>query len=50
MSKYDSLISKIQNRYNPEQIREVSQKVFSDLSGIDKSIAKYIKMAMNEVD
>ncbi len=50
MSKYDSLISKIQDRYNPEHNREISLRVNSELSGIDKDIARYIKMAMNEVD
>lgn len=50
MSKYDSLISKIQDRYNPEQNREISMRVNSELSGIDKDVARYVKMAMNEVD
>lgn len=50
MSRYDSLISKIQDRYNPEHNREISLRVNSELSGIDKEVARYVKMAMNEVD
>lgn len=50
MSRYDSLISKIQDRYNPEHNREISSRVISELSGIDKEVARYVKMAMNEVD
>lgn len=50
MSRYDSFISKIQDRYNPEHNREIDLRVNSELSGIDKDVARYVKMAMNEVD
>ena len=50
MADYTSLINRIESRYNPESLREVREKSISSLSGIDKDIAKYVKLAMNEVD
>ena len=50
MADYTSLINRIESRYNPESLREVQEKSISSLSGIDKDIAKYVKLAMNEVD
>ena len=50
MADYTTLINRIESRYNPDSLREVRQNSISSLSGIDKDIAKYVKLAMNEVD
>lgn len=50
MAEYSNLIRKIENRYNPELIREVNERSIQSLVGIDRDVAKYIKLAMNEVD
>lgn len=50
MADYTRLINRIENRYNPESLREVRDNTIASLSGIDKDIAKYVKLAMNEVD
>ena len=50
MADYTSLINRIESRYNPDSLREVRLNSISSLSGIDKDIAKYVKLAMNEVD
>lgn len=50
MTDYNNLIGRIQGRYNPDSNRDVESRSIQDLIGIDRDIAKYIKMAMNEVD
>ena len=50
MSDYTTLINRIESRYNPDSIREVRENSISSITNIDKDIAKYIKLAMNEVD
>ncbi|MDE5611411.1 MAG: hypothetical protein K2I90_05270 [Odoribacter sp.] len=50
MADYTTLIKSIENRYNPDSLREVRENSISSLSGIDKDIIKYVKLAMNEVD
>lgn len=50
MSDYSSKMQQIRNRYNPENDLLVEQRSFSDLSGVDREVAKYVKMAMARVD
>jgi|WetSurMetagenome_2_1015567.scaffolds.fasta_scaffold64900_2 hypothetical protein len=50
MQEYSNLIDKIQARYNPDFINEVQVRSLSDIRGINQDIAKYVKLAMNEVD
>ena len=50
MADYRRLIEGIQGRYNPDFNREVQNRSIQDLAGIDRDIAKYVKLAMNEVD
>ena len=50
MADYTSLINRIESRYNPDSLREVRQNSIYSLSGIDKDIAIYVKLAINEVD
>ena len=50
MADYRNLIERIQGRYNPEYNRDVQNRSIQDLTGIDRDIAKYVKLAMNEVD
>lgn len=50
MADYRNLIERIQGRYNPEYNRDVRNRSIQDLTGIDRDIAKYVKLAMNEVD
>lgn len=50
MKNYTDLFNRIENRYNPESLREVRTNMINSLSGIDENIAKYVKLAMNEVD
>lgn len=47
---YSNLIHRIEDRYNPDQNRLVEQRMFSDLSGTSRDVAKYVKMAMSAVD
>ena len=50
MTDYRSLISRIEDRYNPELITEATNRTIASLAGIDRDVAKYVKLAMNEVD
>lgn len=50
MADYRRLIESIQGRYNPDFNREVQNRSIQDLAGIDRDVAKYVKLAMNEVD
>lgn len=50
MADYTRLINQIENRYNPDSLHEVRARAISSLSEADKEIAKYVKLAMNEVD
>lgn len=50
MTDYNNLISRIQGRYNPDFNRDIHGRAIRDLEGIDLDVAKYIKLAMNEVD
>ena len=50
MTDYKSLINRIEDRYNPELLTEASNRTVASLAGIDRDIAKYVKLAMNEVD
>ena len=50
MADYTTLINRIESRYNPESLREVRTRSLSSLSDVDRDIAKYVKLAMNEVD
>ncbi len=47
---YSNLIHKIEDRYNPDKDRLVEQRIYTNLSDIDRNIAKYVKMAMSAVD
>lgn len=47
---YSSLISRVENRYNPDRNRIVEQRSYSELSGESKDVAKYVKASMSEVD
>lgn len=50
MADYTNRINRIESRYNPDSLNEVRTNTILSLSGIDKNIAKYVKLAMNEVD
>lgn len=50
MTDYRSLINRIEDRYNPELITEARNRTIASLAGIDRDVAKYVKLAMNEVD
>ncbi len=50
MADYNRLIERIQGRYNPDFNRDVQNRSIQDLTGIDRDIAKYVRLAMNEVD
>lgn len=50
MQNYSALIDRIDERYNPDRDRLVEQRVFSNLSDVDRDIAKYVKMSMSAVD
>lgn len=47
---YSDLIQRIEDRYNPDKNRLVEQRMFTNLSGVDRNIARYVKMAMSAVD
>lgn len=49
-NNYTSLLKSIEARYNPDNNRLVETRTFSDLSGLDKDIARYVKLSMGEVD
>lgn len=50
MRNYQNLISRIQDRYNPESNYQVKMRAFSGLAGVDLDLAKYVRLAMMEVD
>ena len=50
MNDYSNLIRRIEDRYNPDQNSIVEQRMFTNLSDVDRDIAKYVKMAMSAVD
>ena len=50
MADYTTLINRIESRYNPDSLNEAQTNTILSLSGIDTDIAKYVKLAMNEVD
>lgn len=47
---YSERIRRITDRYNPKRERLVEERMFSSLTGIDTDVARYIRLAMNEVD
>lgn len=47
---YNLLLKSIESRYNPESSTAVKQRTFTNLAGVDKRIAQYVKMSMAEVD
>lgn len=49
---YDSssLLTNLRSRYNPDRDLLVEGRLSTELSGVDKATAKYIKAAMSEVD
>ena len=50
MANYSNLINQIESRYNPESLRTVRENSIQSIAGIDRDVAKYVKLAMNEVD
>lgn len=50
MQNYQNLIDRIENRYNPDRLNEVRTKSFSALWGISDDVAKYVRLAMMQVD
>ena len=50
MINYNNLISRIESRYNPDSLRDVRDNSIQSIAGIDRDVAKYVKLAMNEVD
>ena len=50
MANYSNLINQIESRYNPESLRNVRENSIQSIAGIDRDVAKYVKLAMNEVD
>lgn len=50
MRGYDSLLEGVQKRYNPSKFQEIENRMYFDLCDVDRKVAKYVKMAMNEVD
>lgn len=49
MANYSNLINQIESRYNPESLRNVRENSIQSIAGIDRDVAKYVKLAMNEV-
>lgn len=47
---YNQLFRSIESRYNPESSAAVEQRAFTNLAGVEKRIAQYVKMSMTEVD
>lgn len=45
-----SILTNLRSRYNPDNDRIVEGRMYSELSGEEKTTAKYIKAAMSEVD
>ena len=45
-----SRITNLRSRYNPENDLLVEGRMYTELSGVEKTTAKYIKAAMSEVD
>lgn len=50
MSDYNQLINRISDRYNPSRELLIERRMFSDIGAFDKDVAKYVRLAMNEVD
>ena len=50
MADYTNRINRIESRYNPDSLNEVRTNTILSLSGIDKNIPKYVKLALTEVD
>lgn len=50
MRDYNRLINNISSSYNPESSMVVENRMFTDLSGIDRNVAKFVKLAMSAVD
>ena len=50
MRDSSSLLTNLRSRYNPDGNLLVEGRMYSELSGIEKNTAKYIKAAMCEVD
>lgn len=42
MNDYSNLIRRIEDRYNPDQNSIVEQRMFTNLSDVDRDIAKYV--------
>ena len=45
-----SLLTNLRSRYNPDNDLLVEGRMYTELSGVEKTTAKYIKAAMSEVD
>lgn len=50
MQNYQNLIDRIENRYNPDRLNEVSLRTFSTISDFTGDVAKYVRLAMMQVD
>ena len=46
MANYSNLINQIESRYNPESLRNVRENSIQSIAGIDRDVAKYVKLAM----
>lgn len=50
MRDYYRLINNISSNYNPESSMVVESRMFTDLAGVDRNVAKFVKLAMSAVD
>lgn len=50
MRDYNRLINNISSNYNPELSMVVESRMFTDLAGIERNVAKFVKLAMSAVD
>ena len=50
MRDYNRLINNISSNYNPESSMVVESRMFTDLAGIERNVAKFVKLAMSAVD
>lgn len=50
MPDYSQLIQRISDRYNPSKELLIERRMFSDIGAYDGDVAKYVRLAMNEVD
>ena len=50
MRDYNRLINNISSYYNPESSMVVESRMFTDLAGVDRNVAKFVKLAMSAVD